>query len=52
MVRSLHRLPREDVVSPSLEVFRLEDQAGWSLEQPSLVEGVPAQGRQLEKYDL
>jgi len=31
---------------------RVQGQAGWSSEQPGLVEGVPAHGRGLEPGDL
>jgi len=43
VVRQWNRLPREAVAAPSLEAFQA--QAGWSSEQPGVVEGVPAHGR-------
>jgi len=41
VVKHWHRLPREAVAAPSLEVFK----ARWSSKQPGLVEDVPAHGR-------
>jgi len=52
VVRHWHRLPREAVAAPSLEVFKARFKVGWSSEQPGLVEGVPAHGRELEPDDL
>jgi len=43
VVKRWNRLPREVVDAPSLEV--VQGQAGWSSEQPGLVEDVPAHGR-------
>jgi len=43
VVKHWHRLPREAVPAPSLEVF--QGQVGWSSEQPGLGENVPAHGR-------
>jgi len=43
VVKHWHRLPREAVAAPSLAVFK--GQAGWSSEQPGLVEDVPTHGR-------
>jgi len=42
VVRQWYRLSREDVAAPPGSV---QGQAGWSSEQPGLVEGVPARGR-------
>jgi len=41
VVRQWNRLPREAVAASSFEV---PGQAGWSSEQPGVVEGVPAHG--------
>ena len=49
MVRHWHRLPREAVDAPSLEVFKAR--FGWGSEQPDLVPnlaaGNPAHGRRV-----
>jgi len=41
VVKHWHRLPREVVAAPSLEMFKL----GWGFEKPGVVEAVPANGR-------
>jgi len=42
-VKHWHRLPREAVAAPSLAVFKAR--LDGALEQPGLVEDVPAHGR-------
>jgi len=42
VVRHWNRLPRETVAAPPGST---QGQAGWGIEQPGLVEGVPAHGR-------
>jgi len=45
VVRHWHRLPREAVAAPSLEL--LKARLDGAFEQPDLVEGVPAHGREV-----